>query len=299
MGKIAILYDNTAKLSPSNELAIKNFIHAANNLCYRAEIITKYDINRLSEFDILFIRETTSLTNHTYEFADKAEKLGLIVIDDTASMNICCDKAIQHEIFHNNWVPVPRSMIINRYSVNNLARLRIESPWVIKNPYGCFSNGVFKSSCKDEMYKFVEAMLEQVDKVVIQEFLETTYDWRIGILNNKMIYACKYFMSPGHWKVVKHDRSGGFVDGESECVAVSKVPRSVKEAALRAAKLVGTGLYGVDVKQMAGDAVYVIEINDNVSIDAGIEDQLLGDDLYYTIIHHLVSRHCARSLEAE
>ena len=46
--------------------------------------------------------------------------------------------------------------------------------------------------------------------------------------------------------------------------------------ALKAANLIGDGLYGVDLKQI-GKKVYVIEVNANPNIDAGMEDQILKD----------------------
>ena len=47
------------------------------------------------------------------------------------------------------------------------------------------------------------------------------------------------------------------------------------KTALRAANLLGDGLYGVDLKQ-TDDGCYVIEVNDNPNIDAGNEDALLN-----------------------
>ena len=60
-------------------------------------------------------------------------------------------------------------------------------------------------------------------------------------------------------------------------------------SAVRAASLIGDGLYGVDLKQV-GRAAYVIEVNDNPSIDAGYEDGLLKDTLYERIMEHFVRR---------
>ena len=40
------------------------------------EPIRKQDLHRLAEFDGLFIRETTAITNHTYRFARRAEREG-------------------------------------------------------------------------------------------------------------------------------------------------------------------------------------------------------------------------------
>ena len=45
----------------------------------------------------------------------------------------------------------------------------------------------------------------------------------------------------------------------------------------------GRGLYGADLKQV-GDRVYLIEVNINPNIDAGHEDQVLGDVLYSEIL---------------
>ena len=63
----------------------------------------------------------------------------------------------------------------------------------------------------------------------------------------------------------------------------------VLEAAMNAANLIGDGLYGVDVKQI-GERAVVIEVNDNPSIDDGVEDAVLGDALYQQILGDFVRR---------
>ena len=62
-----------------------------------------------------------------------------------------------------------------------------------------------------------------------------------------------------------------------------KVPENVINTALRAANLVGDGLYGVDLKEIGGKC-YVIEINDNPNIDCGYEDAVLKMGLYSTVM---------------
>ncbi len=59
--------------------------------------------------------------------------------------------------------------------------------------------------------------------------------------------------------------------------------------ATKAASLIGDGLYGVDLKQTA-KGVYVVEVNDNPNIDAGVEDAVLKDELYKLIIRDFVRR---------
>ena len=66
--------------------------------------------------------------------------------------------------------------------------------------------------------------------------------------------------------------------------------------ALRVSNLIGDGLYGVDLKQV-GRQVYVIEVNDNPSIEAGVEDAVLKGDLYGRIMEEFLRRlHAQRSL---
>ena len=59
--------------------------------------------------------------------------------------------------------------------------------------------------------------------------------------------------------------------------------------ALKAARLIGDGLYGVDLKETPA-GVRVIEVNDNPSLDAGVEDSVLGDALYDSVIASFIRR---------
>ena len=67
------------------------------------------------------------------------------------------------------------------------------------------------------------------------------------------------------------------------------MPQRVLKTALKAANLIGDGFYGVDLKQ-DGSKVYVIEVNDNPSIDAGVEDKYLKDELYDRIMLGILKR---------
>ena len=53
--------------------------------------------------------------------------------------------------------------------------------------------------------------------------------------------------------------------------------------------MVGNGLYGVDLKAHEKRA-YVMEVNDNPSIDHGVEDDYLGEELYMQIMSEFLRR---------
>jgi glutathione synthase/RimK-type ligase-like ATP-grasp enzyme len=60
--------------------------------------------------------------------------------------------------------------------------------------------------------------------------------------------------------------------------------------AVRAAACIGTGLYGVDIKETVDGRFLVMEINDNPNIDAGSEDAVLKDGLYDAIMRYFYDR---------
>jgi glutathione synthase/RimK-type ligase-like ATP-grasp enzyme len=66
-------------------------------------------------------------------------------------------------------------------------------------------------------------------------------------------------------------------------------PARVVQTALRAANLIGRGFYGVDLKLIGGQC-RVIEINDNPSIDAGVEDKMLRRALYDRVMEVFLKR---------
>ena len=70
-----------------------------------------------------------------------------------------------------------------------------------------------------------------------------------------------------------------------DTIPIYQVPRVVLDTAVKAANLIGKGLYGVDLK-MVDDRAYVIEINDKTSFDHGLEDAIIGDEMYYRLLNH-------------
>jgi glutathione synthase/RimK-type ligase-like ATP-grasp enzyme len=125
--------------------------------------------------------------------------------------------------------------------------------------------------------------------VIAQECLYTEFDWRIGILNREPLYACKYFMSRGHWQIYNHGAKGTAKSGGFETLPIREAPAATVKLAQRVTAAIGDGLYGVDLKQV-GTRNVVIEVNDNPSIDAGVEDAYLGEDLYRRIMDEFLRR---------
>jgi len=291
MYDLAILVNPDEKEQPSNQKAIDRFVRAGERIGFRVELIFPDDINRLAEFDALFIRETTAVNHHTYRFARLAEAIGLVVMDDPESILKCTNKVFLAELLHRHKISTPETYIVHKDNYRSLCD-SMRFPAVIKLPDSSFSLGVEKVQDAAEWLERVQPMFEKSDLLLAQEFLPTEYDWRIGILNRQPLFACRYFMARGHWQVYNWSQSGHNW-GKTDTLPLYKVPDFIIDAALAASNLIGDGLYGVDLKEINGKA-YVIEVNDNPDVNAGIEDEHLKGKLYQSIMQSFRDRIDAR-----
>ena len=96
-------------------------------------------------------------------------------------------------------------------------------------------------------------------------------------------------MARGHWQIVKHGPDGKTSEGGFTTFPVEDAPPDVVDAAVRGARLIGDGLYGVDLKE-TDQGVVIIEINDNPSIDHDVEGAILKDELWRRIISWFSTR---------
>src|SRR5262249_13189425 len=139
------------------------------------------------------------------------------------------------------------------------------------------------------LHLILENLLAESDLVIAQEFLPTDYDWRIGVLDSKPLYACRYYMAQRHWQIQRKDNHGKTHYGKVDTLPIEDTPPHVVATALRGSKLIGNGFYGVDLKE-SGRRTYVIEVNDNPSVEAGFEDRVLKDDLYLRVMEVFLKR---------
>lgn len=291
---MAILVDHNEKVPPSDKDAIARFIKAAAKHGIYAQALSFDEIDNIAQFDALFIRQTTAIDHPTYRLASKAQSLGLVVIDDAESILRCCNKVYLHDAFNYQKVPSLKTVVVADQSSETLEQLEeaFTYPLVLKMPEGSFSKGVFKVSNRDELAVKLTELFEFSALVLAQEYMYTEYDWRVGVLNGRAIYACRYLMARNHWQIYNHDAKR-FFSGGFETLPTFELPKAVLDAALKACKTVGRGLYGVDVKEHQGKA-YVLEVNDNPSIDHKVEDGYLGDELYMIIMDEFKQRLEAR-----
>lgn len=286
--RIACLWDAADPFAPSDQETLERFEREAGRRGARFETIGKTDLDSLPEYDALLIRTTTAIDHYSFTFAQRAESLGIPVIDDPISTLRCSNKVYLYELFRRSGLPMPRTVTISRgWRPREVEELGY--PLIVKQPDGTFSAAVKKAKDAEELQAIAAEMFRRSPLLVVQEYIPTAFDWRVGVLEGKVLYMCKYFMVKGHWQIVGRSSTGRPRYGRVEAVPIGGSPEDVRSLAVEAASRIGDGLYGVDVKETAAGPL-VIEVNDNPDIWVGEEDGVENDRLYGEIIASLLRR---------
>jgi glutathione synthase/RimK-type ligase-like ATP-grasp enzyme len=286
---LAVLYDPNEKMPPSSADSIRHLARVAERLSVDVEPIQRRQLAELAEYDGLFIRETTSINNHTYRFARRAWQEGMPVIDDPISMIRCTNKVFLMELMSSIGLPTPPTVMLAEASDLARAKDELGLPLIVKIPDGSFSRGIHKVTTADEFRRITDELFEETDLLLAQKFLPTEFDWRVGVLAGEPLFVCQYRMARGHWQIVKHRADGSSREGGFRTFALDQAPAEVIDTGVRAAKQIGDGLYGVDLKQTP-TGIVVMEVNDNPNLEHGIEDTVGKDEVWTRILKWFIER---------
>jgi glutathione synthase/RimK-type ligase-like ATP-grasp enzyme len=101
--------------------------------------------------------------------------------------------------------------------------------------------------------------------------------------------VCQYRMARGHWQIVKHRPDGSASEGGFRTFELDKAPPALIDIAVRAARPIGEGFYGVDIKE-TDQGFIVMEVNDNPNLEHGIEDQVGKDEIWVRLLKWFIER---------
>jgi glutathione synthase/RimK-type ligase-like ATP-grasp enzyme len=286
---MAVLSDPKEELPPSSIASLKHMAKVAARHGVEVVPIGKGDLDKLAQYDALFIRETTNIDNHTYRFARRAVQEGMPVIDDPVSMIRCTNKVYLTELLASHGIATPKTIVLSSLKEAGDLEAKLGSPIVLKIPDGSFSRGVFRVSGDEAIKEKLKELFQESAILLAQEYCPTDYDWRIGVLDGEPLFACQYLMAKKHWQIVRHETGKKAVEGGFKTVSLAEAPPAVIDIAVRAARLIGNGFYGVDLK-VIGERVVVIEVNDNPNLEHGVEDQADKDAVWDQLIRWFVRR---------
>ncbi|MDI6691045.1 MAG: RimK family alpha-L-glutamate ligase [Candidatus Bathyarchaeota archaeon] len=292
MSRIACFVERYNFSDPKEAMALQNFRRTAEKMGHTFNFLFREHLQEIPKYDAVFIRATTDPLYIAYVVSKEAWEMGLNVVDDPKSIQICGNKIHLYSLFKKYNVPHIPTIFLNKDEFHHKRIMEIFKtfgrPVVVKAPYTSFSRYVEKAACETSFREVAKRFFRRSDVLAVQEFMPTAFDWRVGVLNNEVLYVCKYMVPKGRWKHgAKRRGRPSFVWGRTVTLKRENAPAELKETALKACEVVGHGLYGVDIKEVNGNYV-VVEVNDNPSIYAGNED-LRNRDVYEKIITYLVN----------
>lgn len=284
---IAVLYDKGDVWSPSSPETIEKLERVAARMNVYIGRIGPADLPRLGEYDALFVRTLTGVSEPAFQFVLRAEALDMPAVDDSQSIIRCSNKVFLDELLRREGIPTPRTRVATpRTPWKEVEALGF--PFVVKLPDGSFSAAVHKVASREEFRAVAGEMFRRSPLVIAQEWVPTEWDWRVTVLDGRPLFVAKYYMARGHWQI-RAEEHGAERFGRVEAVPRDRAPRAIVELALRATGLIGNGLYGVDIKETAAGPV-VIEINDNPNLDIGYDDAADGNRIYEDIVAFFLRR---------
>lgn len=287
MARIAVFTEKYTIRSSVELTALTNYRLSAFELGHQLDFLFKNELKYMRNYDAIFIRALTDPLNTSYLVARLAQLMGLRVLDEPESIRICCDKINMYQHLINKEVPIPETAFLNTNEITkeNAEELFIQFgiPLVLKAPNSSFSAYVEKVNTVEEFIKTGKKFLRRSDRIVVQQYIPSDFDWRVITLNGKVLAVVRYVFAHNTWRTMDRSENGEIVQVIGVPIETAS-PRLLK-VALDASNAIGKSLYGVDIKEVSGE-YYVIEVNDNPNIDAGNEDQC-NPDIYKEIIKHL------------
>lgn len=289
MSRLGIFVDRKTLSNAEQLTALIRCRDVAEKKGHDVEFLFPVDINKILKMDALFIRARTDPMNVTYVAARMARLHGIPVLDDPEDIRICSDKINMYSHLIKKQVSLPKTVFLSKQDLNveRVSQLfdELGTPLIVKEPSTSFSLRVEKVNDIAGFFHVAQRFIKLSDWIVVQQYVESRYDWRVGVLGGKLLYVCKYTIPSVTFKI-QASVNGHIVYCGVESVPEKEVPPQVVRLGIDAANAIGNGLYGVDIKNTNGDA-YVIEVNDNPSIESGEDD--CYPRVFEQIVDHLIT----------
>ncbi len=287
MARLAIFTERYTIRSAVELTALTNFRLAAFELGHELDFVFKNELKYLAQYDAIFIRALTDPLNTSYVVARWAEALGKRVLDTSDAIRICCDKVNMYRRLQHGGVSIPETRFLDQEAVNltTAAELfdTLGTPLVLKAPNSSFSAYVDKATSPEQFVAIGKRFLRRADRIVVQQYLPSAFDWRVITLHGKVLAVVEYRFAADRWKVMQRGAEGEAASVRG--VPRDEAPRKLLDVALAASAAISDSLHGVDLKEIDGD-YYVIEVNDNPTIAATEEDQA-NPEIYGEVVRYL------------
>mgnify|MGYP001226086153 FL=1 len=237
---------------------------------------------RQMNFDVVIPRIAATWTFYGAAVVRQFELMGSLSANSSASISRSRDKLRALQLIGNSGVEMPVTGYVHlSRDIESVLKTVGQPPYVIKLLEGTQGRGVVLTETMEAAISAIETMKKIDANILIQEFVNESKgeDIRAIVVGDKVVASMKRKAKPGEF------RSNVHLGGSVEKYELNK---QEEESAIKAAKVLGLSVAGVDLIQ-SNRGPLVLEVNSSPGLE-GIE-KASGVDVADKIIEYLEIEH--------
>ncbi|WP_028671080.1 30S ribosomal protein S6--L-glutamate ligase [Saccharospirillum impatiens] len=251
--------------------------------CYMSIVAHRPSIHYMGEpledMDAIIPRIGSSITFYGTAVVRQFEMMGTHTLNSSLSISRSRDKLRSMQMLARKGIGLPITGFAHSPDeVPDLIQMVGGAPLVVKLLEGTQGIGVVLCETRQAAESVIEAFLGLDTNILVQEYIKEAggADIRCFVVGDKVVAAIKRQAAPGEFRSNLH-RGGS--------AAVVKITPEERKTAVRAAKIMGLQVAGVDILRSNHGPV-VMEVNSSPGLE-GIE-MATGKDVAGMVIEHLI-----------
>ena len=240
-------------------------------------------------YDVVIPRIAATWTFYGASVVRQFELMGALSANSSASISRSRDKLRALQLIGNSGVEMPVTGYVHlSRDIESVLMTVGKPPYVIKLLEGTQGRGVVLTETMEAAVSAIETMKKIDANILIQEFISEANgeDIRAIVVGDKVVASMKRKAKPGEFRSNVH--LGGSVEGY-------KLTENEEKSAIKAAKVLGLSVAGVDLIQSQRGPL-ILEVNSSPGLE-GIE-RASGIDVAGKIVDYLEFRHLNRDKSA-
>ena len=232
----------------------------------------------LEGFDAVIPRIGASVTFYGCAVLRQFEMMGVFPLNESVAISRSRDKLRSLQLLSRKGIGLPVTGFAHSPDdIPDLIQMVGGAPLVIKVLEGTQGIGVVLCETAKAAESVIEAFMGLQQNIMVQEYIKEAggADIRCFVVGNKVIAAMKRQAKPGEFRSNLH--RGG-------TASLIKITPEERMTAIRAAKVMGLGVAGVDILR-SNHGPLVMEVNSSPGLE-GIE-VTTGQDVAAMIIQHI------------
>ncbi len=233
--------------------------------------------NPVPRVDLVIPRIGASITNYGLAVVRQFDLMGVPVLNSAVSIARSRDKLRALQLLNRKNIDVPATICARSPAGVDSALALVGCPAIVKLQQGTQGIGTMIAETPQAVHSLLETLWAMGQDIVLQEYVRESKgrDIRIIVVGGRVVASMRRVAKPGEFRSNLHRGGKGN--------QVKLLPASYRNAAIRAVKVMGLEVAGVDMLE-SKKKPKILEINSSPGLE-GVE-RASGIDVASAIIEH-------------